>query len=223
MESKYILLQTVDSALIIAAGALIASIVGGLIAGYFSNRSVGKTLEVQEQRDEKHQQGIIQGVLEAIYEELNAIYGVFNLPKRKKVWKEFEDNLNFWNQTKGLKDFPDEDKPFFHYHFPISVDFLIVYRSNANFIGRINNSDLRRKIVQNYMSIQLLLSYYEENNTLCDRYDEAQRGDQERLIDLFRSQLQKLASVLQSNQNSCNKSMDELIKMLEKELPHLSD
>ena len=45
MEPKYIFLQTVDSALIIAAGALAASIVGGLIAGYFSNRSVRKHLK----------------------------------------------------------------------------------------------------------------------------------------------------------------------------------
>ena len=193
-----------------------------LIVGFHSadktasatKESVEDTFRNQRQLDKDRQEEIIQGVLHAIYEELDVVYRQLNAPQLKEAWEKFEDK-EFW---KGLPSFTGQDKPVFFGAFPTSVDFLIVYRSNASLIGQVENSELRSEIVRNYTFLQILLQSYERNRECFSQCLEAYDKDERNFANRLRSDLQKIAPILKENHDSVNESILELLKTLEEEL-----
>ena len=68
---------------------ILPSVIGGLIVGVCAIAGVYKTLQGQNRRDRDRQQEMIQGVLQAIYEELHAMWEQYNAAA-ESYWKEFE-------------------------------------------------------------------------------------------------------------------------------------
>lgn len=185
------------------------AIIGGLIVGIFALAGVFLTHIVQNRRDKKRQQEIIQGVLYAIYEELNGIYEQLNSPEVKSACEKYE------NPGKKLFDF----------HYPVPLDYLIIYRANANLIGEINEPpELRRKIVSTYMLLQTLMEKYRTNNALSAQYKETKnRGEPDSYNMELYMQFAEASQTLQESRKSFMTSTEELFYMLRKKLPQLSN
>ena len=159
-----------------------------------SRESVRETLEGQERRDKDRQQEIIQGVLQAIYEELNAIYNQLN-------------SVSF-----------DEEYSVHYDAFAVTQDYSIIYRSNANLIGQIKNSDLRRGVVKTYKTLDVLMEVYKTNNRLLLQWQEAGNTGKRGLAITFHSKLQDIGPELRETHNSSKKSTKEVLDLIEREL-----
>ncbi len=150
------LLQTILS------NNLVASIIGGLIAGGFAVWAVRDTLRNQRKLDKEHRCRTIKGTLEAIREELRVI-GEFYNEELGTHWKNWEK-------------FQEYEKQEFKLRISLSQDYSIVYSSNANSLGQIPNPALRHEIVEVYTSFKVLIDYYKMNDTLMSM-DENERAD----------------------------------------------
>ena len=179
-----------------------SSIIGGLIAGILAIAAVFLTLQGQRQHDNDRQQEIIRGVLQAIYEELNEIYNQLNSLPVIACWEDL---------TSGEFDY-------YRHVFPISQDYPIIYRSNANLIGQIKNSNLRREIVKIYKSLDVLMETYQLNNRLINEYEETKNTGTAKLILSVHRQLMAVAPRLLYTQDLFKKSVKKLLDMLKKEL-----
>ena len=203
---------------------LIASGIGAFIAIYSSDRSISQTLRAQEKHDGEHQKEIIQGVLRAIYVELNVIRSEINPLMVLEAWDYFEQSQDSWEEDKVAGTVSKKDRPYFHEHFPASVDLSIIYRSNANLIGHIKKPPhLRERIVKNYTLLHTLLDSYRTNNMYLDQYQEARSKGNTKSAEMFRSRLQELAPILKGSHDFVSTSMFRLIKRIEREMPELKD
>ena len=185
---------------------LIASGIGGFIAIYSSDRSVSQTLTAQEQRDKDRQEEIIQGVVQAIYAELNICYNVLNSQAVVATWEKFKEK----EELDKIRE-KDKDTEYISYyvsHFPVPEDYLVIYRSNANVIGQIDKSlALPRQIVSNYMLLQAIMGHFSINNTFLIQHRKT--GDQEVLYEL-----QGLGVALKKECDRFNKSAEKLFEVL---------
>ena len=186
--------------------AFIPPAISGLIVGIFALIGVFLSHMVQNRRDKDRQQEIIQGVQQAIYEELNSLYEELNSLSIEYSWKEFE-----------------EKKVTFYYNvFPISQNYSIIYSSNANLIGQIKNSDLRREIVKTYNLLETLMETYRENNKVVNQYTEALNTGKTQLTSSLYLQLGTIAPGLRHTHKLFRESTENLLKMLEEDLSQTS-
>ncbi len=172
----------------------------------------------------------IQGVLHALYEELNS----------------------FWKQLKGEVDpywkmFERGAVKHFDCRLSLSPDYITIYRSNANFIGQIGDLELRHKIVEVYMLLQALMQGYAINTKFLyeylevkDRHEEvvakredavAKRDEVEAnknaieangikiLVENSMRQLRIYAPQLKKEHDDFAKLVEKLLKMLKEKLP----
>ena len=167
-----------------------------------SREGVRETLKAQEIRDKERQQQVILGVLEAIHQELYVIFHKLYSPKIEDNWKKFEN----------------KEESFYCYYTPVPEDYLTIFRSNANIIGQINNSELRFKIVNTYMYLQVLLYRYEKNNKLLDQYLEVPIRDPQ-LYARIVNQLEMIAPVLREEHNTFREIVDDFFEAAIKEWP----
>ena len=177
------------------------------IGGGLALLGVVTTLLVQNHRNKKRQQEIIQGALHAIYEELNEIYNQLDSWSVEDPWKDFE---------KGL--FP-------HYNSTctFSKDYSIIFRSNANLIGQIESLNIRREIVKMYKALDVLMDAYKQNNKLMAQRLKADNMGQTELASALHIQLQVLAPSLREVHKFSKESINKLLDMLIKEFPQLSN
>ena len=123
----------------------------------------------------------------------------------KKVWEEIKYRR----------------KDFFTAFYPIPLDYLIIYRSNANHIGQIENSSLRGNIVSNYMMLQSLMERYRTNNSFLSRYHDAKdKGEVALCLNLSFS-LKNITKTLREEYDTFKNSTQALFKELEEELARL--
>ena len=174
-----------------------------------SKESVLETFQEQRQLDKDRQEKMIQGVLYAIYEELNTIYEHLNSPEMEDGWEEYEN----------------PGKKLFQVYYPAPLDCLIIYRANANLIGQIDEPpELRRKIVSNYMLLQTLMERYKRNNALLVQYQETKdKGELDSYnMGLF-TQFLITSNMLHKEHKLFKTSTKELFGMLKEKLPKLSN
>lgn len=185
--------------LIAPIAALIAAVIGGKMTADSSRKSVSQTLKGQERRDKERQQQLILGVLEAIHEELN------------EFWKD---------HTKGVGEYWDEKfekKGYFSAHIEISSNYCIMYNSNANYIGQIPNSELRREIVKVYMLLGELISGYKLNTRALIDLEKAGDAGNTKAYDEIKNALRKNGRKLREEYYALSTSIKNLLKMLKKE------
>ena len=131
-----------------------SSVIGAVIGGSFAIVAVVITLWFQNRHAKKRQDNITQGLLEAIYEELNALWDQI---KQDVVY----DLEQYEKRTKG-------GELIFGADLSVSQDYLAIYRSNTNLILQIEDSDLKRDIVRVYILLQAFIERYEENTRLLN-------------------------------------------------------
>lgn len=195
-----------DISTLIGAGAALLGVGIGLLGQYILNWL-------------KHQK-MIQGVLRAIYVELDVIRRELDSLMVMEAWEHFEQNEDSWKELK----LPKERKPYFDYNFPASVDLSIIYRSNANLIGHIKKPPhLRERIVKTYTMLHTLLDSYRINNLHLNQYEEAHSKGDTKSADMFRSRLQELAPNLKGKHDFVSTSILRLIHRIEEEMPELKE
>ena len=113
--------------------------------------SVRKTFQEQRQINKERQDKTIDDTLWAIYEELSVI---------RKAYKEEVESL--WERFKR------EEYKIFWFNLSLTQDYCTVYSSNANLIGQVPDPLLRRRIVEVYTLLKVLIDYYTQNNRLLD-------------------------------------------------------
>ena len=197
------------------------TIIAGVIIGISALTSVLLARILESWRRDN----MITGVLRALEEELIVIRAQLNSKILKDFWNEFEDKKKFWDKFKDKKKFweewknsKDEDKAVVPFYFPTSVNFSIIYRSNTNLIGEIENSDLRRELVWNYAFLRILVECYEKNNRLFDEYKKAEINGEKESKDMFLYELYLLAPTIKENHDTVNGSMGNLMEILKKEI-----
>lgn len=133
---------------------LLPSVVSAAIVGFLTLLGVRKTIQGQEERDEKRRKDRNQAVKRALYQELSLL------------WKELSESVkDFWMEY--------EQKGFLDFRSFLSPDYLTIYRSNANHIGHIDDPELRDKIVEAYVLLQALIDAYKLNTEFLCEYNEA--------------------------------------------------
>ena len=194
------LLTSIIAGLIIAIGAVKAATRGAKMTAKASRDSVRETLEAREKRDKKRQQEIIQGVLEAIHQELYVIFHKLYAPHIEDTWKNFDEKKH----------------SFYNSYIIVPEDYLIIFRSNANIIGQINDSELRFKVVNTYMFLQILLDRYKTNNKFLDQHIELEHKDPAFHAKIM-LQLELLAPILRNEHKMFREMVGDLFAALAKE------
>lgn len=177
------------------------SVISGLAGGGFALLGVYFTLKGHRQRDKDRQEEIIRGVLEAIYEELKEMYNLLDSSVVELSWKAFENGSS----------------SYYNYAFIFSKDYSIVFRSNANLIGQIKNSDIRHGIVTIYKVSDVIMGEYEKNSELLVQYTKASKTGQRELASELYKQLRDFAPELREMHKFSKKSIREFMHMLEEE------
>ena len=179
----------------ITKDAIVGVIVGAIV-----------TYTVQRALDNKRQNQQILGALHGIHAELNTTYKELALQYKKEKWKDFKE------RDPGRYHLP----PFFTGQLQLPEDYAIVYRSNANLIGQINNSDLVDKIVSTHMSLQTFVNNHKKYRTEYSSFMNS-RG-----ADMYSSRTVRLglsALKLIQDHESLTKSIKYILEMLEEEIP----
>ena len=68
-------------------GTILASIVGGFIAGYFALRGVKKTFEHQLTIKEDERNSLLKGVYQAIHDEVDTLWNTYIKRISATVWR----------------------------------------------------------------------------------------------------------------------------------------
>lgn len=129
-----------------AVGALVGSALT-LIATYVAPRL---QLATQKQNDADQ----LKGLLQAIHDEVEAL------------WDGYARSAG--SQIEALVD----ARPMLMY-WPITQDYFTIYNTNAFFIGRIKDHDLRKAIVLTYARARGLIDSFRMNNDLVHKYEYA--------------------------------------------------
>ncbi|MBD9360501.1 hypothetical protein [Methylomonas fluvii] len=97
---------------------------------------------------------MIHGILQAIHDEIETL------------WDNYVDNIGHQLEALG------ETEPLILY-WPVTQEYFTIYNSNAFFIGRIQDHDLRKLIVSTYSKARGLVDSYRLNNDLVQKHEHA--------------------------------------------------
>ena len=129
-----------------AIGALIGSALT-LLATYLAYR-----LQHAEQRESDEQNTL--AFLQAIHDEMQAL------------WEIYSERVG--NHLDSLEN----GQPF-RFLWPVGEGYFTIYDTNAENIGRVKDSILRKNIVKTYTAARSLLDSYRANNSLLERWEQA--------------------------------------------------
>jgi len=141
--------------------SLLAAIIGGWIAGKYALRAQKQAAEDQRQRDVEAERRTINSTLQAIGTELTVLKTDF-LDRLQQVYDGRERGF----QIRG----------------PLSRNYFAVFQSNAAMLGKIDDKDLREKIIRVYGSAKSLFDYLNYYSRQSDTAKEAKLGELEQKI-----------------------------------------
>lgn len=178
-------------------GALIGSALT-LLATYLSHRW-------QRSNQETKDQEMLLGILQAIHDEIETL------------WDNYMDGIG--HQTEAMAD----GQPL-NMYYPITQEYFTVYNTNAFFIGRIRDHDLRKLIVSTYSKARGLIDSYRLNNDLVQKHEHAYWIFQETQNQIHRANaashytaLANYSKALKKGHAEVKKQVQELLRALRKE------
>lgn len=131
-----------------------ASVLGALIGGSLAlaGAYLSHWLEVkrQNQKEAEHLIGLLQGFHDEV----------------ETIWESYHGSAGA--QIEALP----EGHPFLMY-WPITQDYFTIYNTNAFFIGRIKDHDLRKAIIATYTKARGLIDSFRMNNDIVQKYEYA--------------------------------------------------
>jgi hypothetical protein len=132
--------------------ALLASLIGGFIAGLFSIIAVRTAHKYDLEKEKQREDALIKTFLLAIYEELET------------VWERYIGTIG--EDVEHIS----ENKPL-AYYYPVTEDYFKVYNENCSLIGKIDDNRLRKLIIVTYTQAKGLLDSFRMNNNMLQKYE----------------------------------------------------
>jgi hypothetical protein len=135
-----------DALLSSAIGAFIGSAL--TLAGAYYSHWLQRRQEAQKEAE--HLLGLLQGIHDEI----------------ETLWEGYTSSIGA--HAEALQD----NTPLMAF-WPITQDYFTIYNTNAFFIGKIKNHDLRKQIISTYARSKGLIDTYRMNNELLQKYEYA--------------------------------------------------
>ena len=187
------------------ANALLSSGVGALIGSALTLAGawLAHWLEKKEslRKDSEH----ILGLLQAIHDEIETL------------WESYLGTAGA--QIEALRDGCAMTM-----YWPLTQDYFTIYNTNAFFIGKIKDHDLRKQIVATYAKARGLIDSYRMNNDLLQKWEYSQLLFQETQSEPHKMSAQaryqpliQYATALKKGHNELKTSVSELLRRLRKE------
>jgi hypothetical protein len=187
------------------ADALLSSGVGALIGSALTlaGAYVAHWLEKREsaRKDADH----LLGLLQAIHDEIETLWEGYigSIGAQAEALRENTPVLLFW---------------------PITQDYFTIYNTNAFFIGKIKDHDLRKQIVATYAKARGLIDTYRMNNDLVQKWEYAHLLSQESQNPIHQTNAQaryqsliQYASEIKKRHVELKAMVSELLRRLRKE------
>lgn len=218
------------------------SFFGALVGGLFAILGARLAFSLHFMEKRLHQLERIQGVLKALYTELDLSWKRIE-EQVEYGWKEIEEKVE--KRTKisleEHKQIPSEElkqiienqveefleegglgKPkFLNLHLAVSPHYLTIYTSNANLIGQIKNPKLVEKIVEVYQSFQGLIEGYKRNNTLIEKYEKSVLAGNKKGEIGFLELLVDYALRIRKEHNKFKEEIESFLPTLDREMSRL--
>ncbi len=186
------------------ASAIGGAIIGGLITGFFALKATDISFRNQRRHVDENEKKIIQGLLQAIHDEIETIYDRYQetMGSRIETLKENEP-LNFY--------------------YPLVSDFFTVYNGNSFLIGRIPDNDLRKQIIKAYTLTKGMVDSFRLNNDLVGKFEIANKIFQETANEIHKQHaaaqygaLVNYAKTLKDTHQSLKQEANQLLRVLRK-------
>ena len=182
----------------------INSFISAIIGGFATLGGVWVTNIFNEKNRKQKDQECIQGVLNGIHAELEAL------------WVKYDQRMG--SKVEQLV----EGEPLPCY-WPITQDYFTFYTENANSLGSISDKKLRQDIVTAYSELKSLIDSYRMNNSLVERFDLAYEKHESSSTEINKKQLEraeisliKYAASLKESHRCTKEIMTELLTFLRK-------
>ncbi len=181
-----------------------AAILGGLVTGLFAVLTMLVSLRRSDSRRKAEEKQSIHNFIQSIHDEIESV-------------------LERYQNAVGAKLQSLEQSHPFLLFYPVNSEYFTVYKSNANLIGKIQDHDLRKQIIQTYIIGQGLIDSFRMNNQLLTKHELAQRAAdltrEEEQIDwaaAHYNQLVNYGAGLKTLDYDLREAANQLLRMLRK-------
>lgn len=180
----------------------LTGLIGAGVGGWFTLHATEKTIQSSYEAQEKEEQREIRALLSSLGVELNAL------------WQFHMRRIGY-----RIEEMTDKDALLFYY--PLTQDYFTIYNSNASFVGRLDDNELRKAIVVTYNKCKKVVDAFIYNNTLFldyqqMNYETVDSGVQNPNQEAKLQELQQFAAVMKSDHFELKKYVDHLLDLLEK-------
>lgn len=185
--------------------AILGSILGGGITGYFTLRGVKQAHQNDLEKQKKDRETIVRGLLQSLHDEIETL------------WETYMKGI-------GVKlEALDDNQPFLLY-YPVTQEYFTVYTGNSFLIGQIDNNDLRKAIITSYTYARGLIDSYRFNNDLLQKYEywsflfqESKNPQHAANKDAYSDSLIKYAKDLKESHGELKEDVNNVLRMFRKQ------
>jgi len=184
------------------ADALLSSGVGALIGSALTLAGVWLAHNLEKAESAKKETEHIHGLLQAIHDEIETLWESYSATAGAQI-----DSLRDGNAMLM--------------YWPLTQDYFTIYNTNAFFIGKIKDHDLRKQIVATYTKSRGLIDSFRMNNDLLQKWEHADMLFQESQNQLHKNHAHARYQSLVQYAASLKKGHAELKFMVSALLRHL--
>lgn len=145
-------LKLIKDILVQVVGGLTGGVVGAVVAGIFTTRGIRTQFNHQRDLQSAEEQKENYRILTALNTEVSMFYKTYMESIGKQIEELDESSEEIW-QCK----------------FSVNTDFVI-YRANADKMGRIDNDNLRALIILTYQAFEQLGDVFKQHLAQMDNY-----------------------------------------------------
>lgn len=183
--------------------AILGAFIGGLLTGWFALRAQKQSARDQRQRDREAEHRAVNDTLRALETELRTL-----------------NELLIQGGIRVLRTWEQEH----HKTLPLNIsatnqNYFIVFDSSAAALGRIEDNELRRKIIDTFYRAKGFVDAANHQNQQYQEWDRLRRGPEAHLSQQLLPELQRWVDVvIRGNLDRLETLVPELLDDIEKYL-----
>lgn len=184
--------NNIDS-IIVGIFTLVGAVLGVFLANCYNRKAENNRRKME-----------IKAFLQAICTELNILWKVYD-EEEYSIGKFLENNALF--------------QGFIEIIIPAPEIYFIIYKSNANLLGKIKNDELRKLIVSVYLHInEMCNSFKSYNNLLRTTISPPQQSNIDQIQNNFKKMKESYLEKLKKSHEELKEEWQELMKIIKVEL-----
>jgi len=175
-------------------GALLGSVIGGLVTIWATKRMISHEWE----KENINSQNKVKAFLNAIHEEVKMIQNMYIPGIGQKI-----DEL-----TEGK---------FFNFYSRLKQNYFTIYSTNGHLIGEVKKPEIRESIVKTYAQAKGMIDSLEMNNDLLKEHDELHKVQIARRAEFDATVINLIgfAKILKKDHIELKQNLQKLIDLLE--------